>query len=42
MNISIRRGNEEDSDLISRIDAESWKNAYKGMALEEYLKNLMI
>ena len=40
MNISIRRGNEEDSEVISRIHAESWKSAYKGMVPEEYLKDL--
>lgn len=40
MNISIRRGIEEDSEIISKIYAESWKCAYKGMVPDEYLKDL--
>lgn len=40
MNISIKTGLKEDSEIISKIYASSWKCAYKGIVPDEYLKNL--
>lgn len=40
MDISIRKGTKKDSELISRIYAESWRSAYKGMVPDEYLNDL--
>ncbi|WP_294406037.1 GNAT family N-acetyltransferase [uncultured Clostridium sp.] len=42
MDISIRKGTEKDSELISRIYAESWRSAYKGMVPDEYLDDFWI
>lgn len=40
MKISIKDGNEDHSSIISKIYADSWRVAYKGMVPAEYLKNL--